>query len=134
MAKVLTVKLKSKDAILKNHNLENKGKIHAFFTATCAKYMDRYVPYRSGDLATTVIENGEPTINVKEDTITYMQPYATYQYNGIRQDGTHPINEDNRTRSMHPDATSHWDNVMMSIHRTEIVKQVQEEYNRLGGK
>jgi hypothetical protein len=127
----VSIKMKPKAIILKGLNLEQGGKVHAFFTATCARHMDKYVPYDEGTLATTVIdESGNPTENVTATTITYTQPYATYQYEGQRQDGTHKINEANRNRSMHPEATSHWDRVMMSIERKKVIKEVQDYFDK----
>ena len=113
--------------------IQNGGRTHAFFTSTCAKAMDKFVPFDSGDLATTVIEGGEPTTNVTTDTITYTQKYARYQYYGVRKDGSHQINEANRNRSMHPLATSYWDKKMWSANGTDVIKQTQDYLNR-GGK
>lgn len=96
------------------------GKIQKFFTATCAKYMDKYVPMRDGNLADYYIEG---------NNVVYDQPYAKYQYRGMREDGTHAINEANRDRSKHPLATSYWDKVMVSAEFDDVVKKVQDKLN-----
>ena len=80
-----------------NLGIEPNGRVQKFFTATCAKHMDRFVPADANLLRETVILNGQPTSNVKADTITYTQPYAHYQYIGMREDGTHVINPENYT-------------------------------------
>lgn len=134
MAKIITIKFKPKKIVLENHGLEKNGKVHAYFTATCAKYMDKYVPFRSGDLAETVILNGEPTENVTKSTITYTLPYASYQYYGENADGSKKINPDNRDISKHEDATSYWDYVMMSIDGDDVFEEVQKFYDKEGGK
>lgn len=134
MAYTTRLVMKPKSEIIKRLNLEQKGKVQEFFTATCAKEMDKYVPFKSGDLATTVIQNGIPTTNVNEDTITYDQLYAQYQYKGVREDGTHKINEENRTRTMHPQATSYWDKVMWSNHKEKICKEVELAIERFAKK
>jgi hypothetical protein len=74
--------LKPISEIKMNLGIEPNGRVQKFFTATCAKHMDRYVPADNYNLRETVILNGEPTSNVKTDTITYTQPYAHAQYVG----------------------------------------------------
>ncbi len=75
--------LKPVSEIKMNLGIEPNGRVQKFFTATCAKHMDRFVPADQKILRETVILNGEPTSNVKTDTITYTQPYAHAQYVGI---------------------------------------------------
>lgn len=120
------------DKIQKMLNLEPSGKLHSFFTADCALHMDKYVPFDEGILAGTVVENGVVTNNVTKDEIIYDQEYASYQYFGERQDGTHKIV--NRSRDKHPLATSYWDDHMWTAEKHEIEKEVALEYKRLGGK
>ena len=59
------------------------GKVQKFFTDTCAKHMDKYVPRDSQTLRDTVIKEGQVTSNVGVDRITYAQPYAHAQYIGF---------------------------------------------------
>lgn len=79
--------LKPISEIKMNLGIEPNGRVQKFFTATCAKHMDRFVPADQNILRETVILNGEPTSNVKTDTITYTQPYAHAQYVGIVNGG-----------------------------------------------
>ena len=137
----MPVEMKRVNVIKARLGIQNGGPAHAFFTATCAKEMDPYVPYAGGTMAVTstqklhthmadtVIENGKPTKNVKTDSITYTTPYARYQYYGKRKDGSHKIRK--RDRSMHPLATSYWDKKMWTAKKTDIIKQVQKY---VGGK
>ena len=74
------VQIKPSDKIIKELQLDKSGKLHSFFTATCALHMDKYVPYDEGHLAGTVVENGHVTSNVTTDEIIYDQEYASYQY------------------------------------------------------
>jgi hypothetical protein len=60
-------------------------------------------------------------------------PYAKYQYYGERKDGSHKINEANRNRSMHPEATSFWVEKMKTAEMDDIEKEVQDEIKRRGG-
>lgn len=117
------IRIKPPNKIKKRLGLDPGGRVQTFFTSTCAKHMDKYVPFDEGNLADYYIEDN--------DKIIYHQPYATYQYRGIREDGTHKINPANRDRSKHPLATSYWDKKMKSAEMTDIVKEVQDY---IGGK
>lgn len=55
--------------------LEPNGRVQKFFTNTCYKHMDKYVPYRDGNLRTIV--------DIQPDSITYESPYAHAQYVGF---------------------------------------------------
>lgn len=126
------VKMNPDSVIEARLGIEEGGRIHKYFTEQCALHMDKYVPFDSGDLATTVVANSKVTGNVSEDTITYEQEYAKYQYYGVRKDGSHKINEANRKRDMHPLATSYWDRQMVTAEMPEIVADVQKELERGG--
>ena len=121
MAYTTRLEMKPKSEILKRLNLEKKGEVQAFFTETCKRFMDPYVPYREGPLADDAYIEGK-------DKVVYDQLYATYQYKGEREDGTHKIV--NRTLTIHPRATSYWDKVMWSNHKLTIEKMVEEKIKR----
>lgn len=125
------VKIEPTDKIIKQLNLDESGKLHSFFTATCALEMDPFVPFDEGNLAGTVVEGGQTTSNVTSDEIIYDQEYASYQYKGEREDGSHKII--NRTRTMHPLATSYWDVHMWTAKRHKIEKEVAKEFKKLNG-
>lgn len=125
------VYIKPTDKIINELNLEPNGKLHAFFTNTCALHMDKYVPFDEGFLAGTVVQNGQTTANVTTAEIRYEQPYASYQYYGQRQDKTHKIV--NRSRDKHPLATSYWDKHMVTAEMSEIETEMALEYKKLNG-
>lgn len=118
MSKVV---MKPIGTIIANLGVGDDGEVHAFFTSTCAKAMDKYVPYDNGDLAETVIKDGQPTENVTVDTITYAQPYAHYVYNGISKSGK-PLNYQT---DKHELATHHWAEKMVTAEGEDVVRQVQ---------
>lgn len=122
----MPVELKPTHVIAAKLGIEPGGRIHKYFTERCAEYMDAYVPYDRGILAKYHIEDA--------DKIVYDQEYAKYQYYGQRRDGTHVINPENRNRSKHPLATSYWDKKMVTAHMPDIIKEVQEEIKRGGGR
>lgn len=118
------VKMKPIGVIKARLGIEPNGRVQKFFTSTCAKHMDKYVPFDGGNLADYHLES---------DAVVYEQLYAEYQYYGMRKDGTHVINPENRDRTKHPLASSYWDKKMVSAEMQDVVKEVQDYINR-GGK
>lgn len=102
------------------------GKLEKFITATVAKHMDKYVPFREGTLARTVIIDGQPTDNVKSDKIIYQQPYASYIYKGLSKYGK-SLNYD---KSKHSYAGPYWDERCMTAERDTIVREIQKQIDR----
>lgn len=92
----------------------------AFFTNSCYKAMDKYVPMDNGDLRTNV--------SVKPGVITYESVYAGYQYYGRRKDGTHVVK--NYTT---PGTGPYWDKRMWSVEKDKITEDV-EKFIKRGGK
>ena len=114
----MPVKLKPTSEIKARLGLEPNGRVQKFFTNTCYKHMDKYVPMDEGNLRTNV--------SINNDSITYESPYARYQYYGIREDGTHEVK--NYTT---PGTGSYWDKRMVSAEMQDVVKEVQDY---IGGK
>ena len=125
----MPVKIKPTSEIKARLGLEPNGKVQKFFTQTCAIHMDKYVPMDEGTLAGSVINNGQPTSNVRTNYIVYDTPYARYQYYGIRKDGTHRIKK--YSTEKHQLAGGYWDKKMVSAEMNEVVKEVQDY---IGGK
>lgn len=90
------------------------GRVQAFFTDTCYKHMDKYVPKDTGNLRTIVVKD----IN----SITYESPYAHAQYVGI----VHGSPVQNYTTS---GTCSYWDKKMWSAEKDSVIKEVQEYVN-----
>ena len=124
----LILKMKSPSVIKTRLGLQNGGPVHAFFTETCAKAMDKYVPFDEGILAGTVIRDGQPTNNVSVNTITYSQNYAKYVYYGKSKKG----NDLNYQKDKHPLAGPYWDERMWSAEKDDVIRQVQN-YMDSGG-
>lgn len=116
----MPVELKPTSVIKARLGLEPNGRVQKFFTNTCYKHMNKYVPMDNGDLRTNV--------DIQPDSITYESPYARYQYYGIREDGTHEVQ--NYTT---PGTGTYWDKRMVSAEMQDVVKEVQDYVNR-GGK
>ena len=114
----MPVKMKPTSQIKARLGIEPNGKVQKFFTNTCYKHMDKYVPMDNGDLRTNV--------DIQPESITYESPYARYQYYGMRDDGTHFVK--NYTT---PGTGTYWDKRMVSAEMQDVVKEVQKY---VGGK
>ena len=114
----MPTKLKPTSTIKARLGLDPNGRVQKFFTNTCYKHMDKYVPQDSGDLRTIV--------DIQPDSITYESVYAEYQYYGMRKDGTHVVK--NYTT---PGTGPYWDKRMVSAEMENVVKEVQKY---IGGK
>lgn len=129
MAEIERLELEPTSVIKMKLGIQHGGPIHKFFTATCAKAMDKYVPYDEGTLAGTVIQNGVPTNNVHDTYIVYDQEYAHYQWQGISKNGK----KLNYQKDKHSQATDHWDSKMVTAEGDRVARIVQKKLDRRGG-
>lgn len=120
----MPTKMKPTSEIILRLGLNSNGPVENFFVSTCARHMDKYVPYKEGNLSSYYIIGNK---------IVYDQEYAKYQYYGMRRDGSRVINPDNRDRSKHPLATSYWDKKMVTAEMQDVEKEVQD-FIKHGGK
>lgn len=111
----MAVKLNPTSQIKTRLGMNPNGKVQKFFTNTCYKHMDKYVPMDLGNLRTVV--------NIKEDSITYESPYAHAQYVGYT---TGPV-----VNYTTPGTGPYWDKRMVSAEINDVVKEVQKY---IGGK
>lgn len=91
--------------------IDVNGKVQKFFTDTCAKHMDKYIPQDTGALR-TIIDKGS-------NYITYESEYAHYQY-------VNQFPEENYTT---PGTGPYWDKRMVSAEMPIVVKEVQRYVN-----
>ena len=103
--------------------IEPNGRIHKFFTNTCARHMDKYVPFRDGS------GSHLRQYKIEGTDIKYEKPYAHYQYKGMREDGTHRV-----THYTTPGTGPYWDKRMWSAEKNRVIQEVQDEIKRSGGK
>lgn len=116
----MALKMQPTSVIKARLGIEPNGRVHKYFTKRCRDYMDKYVPMDEGNLRANV--------SLTTNTITYESPYARYQYYGVREDGTHRVQ--NYTTA---GTGTYWDKRMVSVDMPTIVEEVQEYVNR-GGK
>lgn len=129
MAEIERLELQPTSVIKAKLGIQPGGPVHKFFTAECAKAMDKYVPYDEGTLAGTVIQNGVPTENVHDTYIVYDQEYAHYQWAGVSKNGKRL----NYQKDKHSHATDHWDEKMMTAEGDGVTRRVQKYMEQRGG-
>jgi len=117
----MPVKMQPTSVIKARLGIEPNGRVQKFFTNTCYKHMDKYVPQADTSNLRTIVD-------IQNDSITYEMPYAHYQYIGMRKDGTHQVQ--NYTT---PGTGPYWDKRMVSAEMQDVVKEVQNYVNH-GGK
>ena len=110
------MKMKPISQIKADLGINPGGRVQRFFTDTCAKHMDKYVPL--GDTG-----NLRDRVDKGVDYITYEMPYAHYQYIGE----VHGSPVRNYTT---PGTGSYWDKKMVSAEMNDVIKEVQEYVNR----
>lgn len=118
----VTVKMKPTSTIKARLGIQNGGPAHKFFTDTCYKHMDKYVPMRpaSGNL--------RKIVQIDVDKIIYLQPYASYQYYGQRRDGTHKVQNYST-----PGTGPYWDKRMWSAEKNIVIEETQNYIKTHGG-
>lgn len=77
-----------------------------------------YVPMLEGPLSQTA--------TVDKEGVTWVQPYAHYQYIGISPTGK----EFNYTKTFHPLATREWDKAMIRDRGDEFAESIQDIIQR----
>ena len=121
------------------------GRVQKFFTNTCYKHMDKYVPRDTGGLR----EN----VDIQKDSITYQSSYAHYHYIGkvyVMANGkaayyskdygfwSKPGEKKQATNRnlIHKTAGTgpYWDERMKSAEMQDVVKEVQDYVMKRGNK
>lgn len=110
------MKMKPISEIKVDLGINPNGRVQRFFTDTCYRHMDKYVPMKDNLLRTVV--------DIRENTITYEMPYAHYQYVGMREDGSHKIRHYTT-----PGTGPYWDRRMVSAEINDVVQEVQQFIN-----
>ena len=104
-----------KNKIIDKYGMQENGDTQLFLANTCFRRMQKYVPFDTGALSTTV--------TVRPGSVTYEQPYAHAQYIGE----VHGSPVRNYTT---PGTGSYWDKKMVSAEMNDVIKEVQDYVNR----
>ena len=114
----MSAKIKPTSVIKANLGIEPNGKVQKFFTNTCYRYMDKYVPKDNGLL--------REIVTIDSNSITYEQEYAHAQYIG-------EVNGGKVTNYTTPGTGPYWDKRMVSAEIQDVIAEVQNYVNK-GGK
>lgn len=114
----MPVKMQPTSVIKVNLGIEPNGKVQKFFTNTCYRYMDKYIPKDNGLL--------REIVTIDSNSITYEQEYAHAQYIG-------EVNGGKVVNYTTPGTGPYWDKRMVSAEIQDIVKEVQDFIDK-GGK
>ena len=137
MASGFTVKIKmnSTNKILKDHGLDNNGRITKFLRDDADRLMNPFVPLNNGMLRRN-------KTYPKNNQIKYTSPYAKYQYYGklmLTKNGASwaKLGEKkvltSKNLKYHTSGTGpKWNELMMQRRKNDLVKDV-ENYIKSGG-
>lgn len=129
------VKINNVNKILKDHGLNEEGRVIKFLRDDADRLMNPYIPMDNGMLRRnkTYPSNHE---------IKYISPYAKYQYYGklmLAKNGSSWAKkgekkvETSRNLKYHTSGTGpKWDKLMLQRHKNDLVKDV-ENYTKTGG-
>lgn len=96
--------------IVDKYGMQENGDTQLFLANTCFRRMQKYVPFDTGALSTTV--------TVKPGSVTYELPYAHKQYTTNKGKGIRG---------------KYWDKRMVSAEKELIVKEVEEYVKKMKG-
>lgn len=96
--------------IIDKYGMQENGDTQLFLANTCFRRMQKYVPFDTGALSTTV--------TVRPGSVTYEQPYAHKQYTTNKGKGIRG---------------KYWDKKMVSAEKELIVKEVEAYAKKMKG-
>lgn len=122
------VEMKPVNTILTRLGMNKDGDVQSFLVNTVNRRITRYMPFRTGALATKLKYIKSPT------EIEVVGPYAKYQYYGKVMVGKAPKTVTGRDltydKTKNPQAGPFWDKRMMAAEGDQIAAEIQEYINR----
>ena len=122
MSTKVKLEMKPIATILARLGIDKNGRVQRFLTETVNRRITRYMPFRTGVLATKlkfVSSHTEITVN---------GPYARYQYYGKVMVGRPPKQvtdiDLNYDKTKHPQAGPFWDRRLMAAEKDVILREV----------
>lgn len=132
MQMIVKVKMNSASKIIKDHGLDENGRVTKFLRDTVDRFCDPYIPFASGPL-----KNNKSYPSNHE--IKYMSPSAHYHYKGKKAIG--PSRPKGVKRAISgidmkyqgaPKRGPEWDKRMMNDRRNDVCRDV-EKFIKNGG-
>ena len=105
-----TLKDFDKKKIIDKYGMQDGGNTQLFLANTCFRRMQKYVPFDTGALSTTV--------TVKPGSVTYEQPYAHKQYTTNKGKGIRG---------------KYWGKKMVANEKGQVAKEVENYAKKLKG-
>ena len=96
--------------IIDKYGMQEKGNTRLFLANTCFRRMQKYVPFDTGALSTTV--------TVEPGSVTYEQPYAHKQYTTNKGKGIRG---------------KYWDRKMVANEKNQLAKEVENYAKKMKG-
>lgn len=127
----LKIKINDANKILKNHGLNEDGRVMQYLTTTADRLMNPFVPRQNGVLR-RLKTYPSPT------KIKYISPYAHYQYKGLKAKGASRPKGikrkiSNEKLNYHTAGTGpEWDKLMIQQKGKELIQDVQNHVNKGG--
>lgn len=132
MSTKIKVDMKPVNTILTRLGVNKTGDVQMQATRIVNRRITRYMPFRTGVLATKSKYIKSPT------EIEVIGPYARYQYYGKVMVGRPPKIATNKplvySKHKHPLAGPFWDKRMMAAEGKQIAREIQAYVNRKAGK
>lgn len=128
MSTRIKVEMKPVNTILTRLGVNKTGDVQRFVTSTVNRRITRYMPFRTGVLATKLKY-------IKSSTeIEVLGPYARYQYYGKVMVGRAPKTVTDRDlrydKTKNPQAGPFWDKRLMAAEGRQIAAEVQKYVDR----
>ena len=122
MSTKVKLEMKPIATILARLGINKNGRVQRFLTETVNRRITRYMPFRTGVLATKLKFVSSPT------EITVNGPYARYQYYGKVMVGKPPKQVTDTVlvydKTKHPSAGPVWDRRLMAAEKDVILREV----------
>ena len=129
------VKMNSISKIIKDHGLDNNGRITKFFRDDADRLMNPYIPFDTG-----MLRRNKTYPN--NNSIKYTSPYAKYQYYGklmLAKSGSAWAKLGEKKVSTNKELKYHssgtgpkWDKLMLQRRKNDLIKDIQN-YIKNGG-
>lgn len=127
----LKIKINDANKILKDHGLNQDGRVMQYLTTTADRLMNPFVPMQNGGLRRL---KAYPS----PSKIKYISPYAHYQYKGLKAKGASRPKGikrkiSNEKLNYHTAGTGpEWDKLMIQQKGKELIQDVQNHVNKGG--
>lgn len=125
----LKIKMNATNKILKDHGLDENGRVQKRIITTAERLMNPFIPFQSGNLRRL-------KVYPNPSKIKYISPYAHYHYKGLKAKGVSRPKGikrkiSNEKLKYHTAGTGpEWDKLMMEKKGKELIQDVQNYVKR----